>query len=175
MRQLSFTGFLRRYLLQLSARESLRICVLSDEADEDNPRLREPLLLYAIMEEKGNLLLRTVRDESLKCEFERLIKQYPKSRLEDALRQGMLGAEYQKVWDSYQSVKNRVQSDNHSKELMRARLMALQKEKGLSTYRIYTDLQLNPGNLNAWVKNGDGNKVSLGVARRVLDYARQYH
>jgi hypothetical protein len=39
------------------------------------------------------------------------------------------------------------------------------------TYRRpYTDLKMNPGNLNAWLKHGDGNKISLDRARDVLRY-----
>ena len=40
----------------------------------------------------------------------------------------------------------------------------------MTNYRIYTDLKLNPGNLNAWRKHGDGDEVSLETDRRTLRY-----
>lgn len=65
---------------------------------------------------------------------------------------------------------NRLQNDNHSKELMRNKVVKLQNAKGVSNYRLYADLGLNPGNFNAWLKHGNLNKVSLETARRTLKY-----
>lgn len=48
------------------------------------------------------------------------------------------------------------------------------KKSGVSNYRIYTDLKLNPGNLNAWLKHGDSSKVSLYTARKTLQYMENY-
>ena len=39
-----------------------------------------------------------------------------------------------------------------------------------TNYRIYTDLKLNPGNVNSWLKNGDSSKVSYRNAERILNY-----
>ena len=79
-------------------------------------------------------------------------------------------AEYTKVWRSYLSRKNRGQADDHTKELMRQKVKRLQEKYGVTNYRIYTDLRLNPGNLNAWLKHGDSDKVSLDTARKTLRY-----
>ena len=49
-------------------------------------------------------------------------------------------------------------------------LTKLQKEKNISNYRIYKDLELNPGNINAYLKHGDPSKLSLATARKTLDY-----
>ena len=57
---------------------------------------------------------------------------------------------------------------------MRRRIVQLQKEKGVSTYRLYTDLSLNPGNLNAFLKHGDCSKVSLSTARRAVQHLQDY-
>ena len=81
--------------------------------------------------------------------------------------------EYHKVWRSYLSQKNKGQADDHTKELMRQKVKRLQDRYGVSNYRIYTDLRLNPGNLNAWLKHGHSDKVSLETARRTLRYVEQ--
>ena len=57
---------------------------------------------------------------------------------------------------------------------MRQKVKRLQEKKGVTTYRIYTDLELNPGNLNAWLKHGDGAKVSLETARITLRYMESH-
>lgn len=86
----------------------------------------------------------------------------------------LLPDEYHKVWRSFQSQKNRGQSDDHTKELMRLKVKRLQEQCGVSNYRIYTDLKLNPGNVNAWLKHGVTDKVSLDTARRMLRYVEGY-
>ena len=53
---------------------------------------------------------------------------------------------------------------------MRQKVKRLQEKYGVTNYRIYTDLRLNPGNLNAWLKHGDSDKVSLDTARKTLRY-----
>ena len=37
-----------------------------------------------------------------------------------------------------------------------------------SAYRLYTDLKLNPGNVNAWLKHNDSSKMSLDCVRQIV-------
>ena len=68
------------------------------------------------------------------------------------------------------------------KELMRKCILALQKDYRVTNY-LYTDLHLNPGNLNAWLKHSDSGKNSFISVRRLISYVqhkaslavRQYH
>ena len=53
MRELTFEGFLRRYVRELSAQDTLDVSKLAQEAQQEKPRLREPLFLYAM--ETGKL------------------------------------------------------------------------------------------------------------------------
>ena len=48
------------------------------------------------------------------------------------------------------------------------------KLKSITNYRIYTTLNLNPGNANAFLKNGDISKVSLDTTRRILQFVNEY-
>ena len=59
--------------------------------------------------------------------------------------------------------------------LMHKRVRELQAQKQVSNYRIYHDLNLNPGNLNAWLTHQDCSKVSLNTTRKTLNYLRQYN
>lgn len=86
----------------------------------------------------------------------------------------VLPFEYHKVWKCYQSRNNSALTDDHTKELMRQKVKRLQEKNGVTNYRIYTDLRLNPGNLNAWLKHGNSDKVSLETARRTLRYVEAY-
>ncbi len=57
---------------------------------------------------------------------------------------------------------------------MRKKILSIQKEKNCSNYRVYTDLHLNPGNINSWLKNGDSTKVSYQTAEKIMNYVLQY-
>lgn len=175
MRELTFKGFLAQYVKRLSTGETGSLVKLAAEAGSDNPRLREPLLLYALFAGKQDALLKATKDAALCEQYADLLSRYTAGEMEEALRQAspLLPAEYHKVWQSYQSRKNKMQADNHTKELMRNKVRRLQEKTGVTNYRIYTDLNLNPGNLNAWLKHGSGEKVSLDVARKALRYVEQ--
>ena len=56
---------------------------------------------------------------------------------------------------------------------MQKKIVEMKKEKGITNYRIYKALNLNPGNVNSFLKNGDTGKVGLNTARRMLKYVNQ--
>lgn len=172
MRELTFRGFLTQYVRQLAEQETNSLYKLAAEAGSTNPRLREPLLLYAVYSQKQDVLLQATKEPSLREEYRCLAMLYTVDEMTDLLEQAspLLPDGYHKVWRSYQSRKNRCQADDHTKELMRQKVKRLQEKNGVTNYRIYTDLKLNPGNLNAWLKHGDADKVSLDTTRRTLRY-----
>ena len=171
MRELTFCGFLSKYVRTLSESDTNNVARLAQEAATTNPRLREPLFFYAVWSGKQDFLQRQAKKHSLDKFYGNLL-QYEKSELETALQSGAMPAEYQKVWNSYLRRRDRCLTDNDTKELLRQRILVLQKEKNVSNYRIYTDLALNPGNLNSWLKHGNSEKVSLNTARSVMQYLK---
>lgn len=172
MRELTFAGFVREYLLSLSGGSSLALKGLATDAAGDNPRLKEPLLLYALTQNKGDTLLRMAKSLPIYNEYAMLIRQLGGCLPDETLGKNLWPERYQKVWRTFQSQKNRFQTDEETKKLMRKRLMEVQQRSGLSNYRIYHDLHLNPGNVNSWLKHDDSSKVSLATARRALQYAK---
>jgi len=171
VRELTFSGFLTTYVRNLSAEDTNSIARLTCEAATTNARLREPLLLYAFWSGKADTLQRSAEKYGLR-EFYGQLLSADRLQLENALCNGLLPSEYLKVWNSYLRRRDRHLADDDTKALMRQRILALQEAKGVSNYRIYTDLRINPGNLNAWLKHGDCGKVSLKTARTVLQYVK---
>ena len=171
MRELTFRGFLTQYVRQLSKADTNSIFKLTREAATENPRLREPLILYALYTDKQDVLLRAAQHTGLYDSFSEMCRHDIVSMTQFLeSRSPLLSTEYHKVWKSYQSTKNKGAADDHTKELMRRKVLRLQAQKGITNYRIYTDLKLNPGNLNAWLKHGNTTKVSLETARQTLRY-----
>ena len=176
MRALTFPGFLSQYILALSLSGSRSLYKLAKEAATSNPRLKEPLLLYALFSDKVSLLLTAAKSHAFFHEYRELLTRYDKASMEAALTSdsSYLEDEYKKVYRSYLTVRDRKKGELHTKALMRNRIVRLQKEKGVSNYRVYKDLGLNQGNMNAYLKNGDCSKVSLDTARKAVSYLEDF-
>jgi hypothetical protein len=172
MRQLTFAGFLKQYLQSLSRSGTNSIYKLTAEAASFNPRLREPLFLFSLFGKKEKVLLAAAKTTELHKEYASMFERFSKQSMEQALRDNdySLPNNYTKVYRSYLSFKNKNTNDAHIKKLMRDRIIRTQREKKVSNYRIYTDLNLNHGNINAYIKHCDCTKVSLNTARRIIEY-----
>ena len=175
MRKLTFEGFLKQYVAELSGVQTASVHKLADRMAE-NPRLKEPLFLYALAFNKVDLLLRYTATSAVAAEYEQLSNLYSLEQMLVLLEKQSpeLPEGYRKVWRSYCSVRDAVLADNNTKELIHRRVLELQEKKKLTNYRLYTDLKLNPGNVNAWLKHNDSSKMSLDCARQIYKYARSY-
>lgn len=162
MRKLTFIGFLTGYIQNLSSTPNLRIALLYEEC-KNNFRLREPLFLYAYHNDKSHILKKYLSDEDLK-EYKEI------SYLLDSNRIDELPKEYKKVYNSYEVKTHMKDNDDNIKKLMLDKIIRLKSEKNVSNYRIYTDLKLNPGNFNAFIKNRNIKKLSLSNTRETLNY-----
>lgn len=175
MRELTFQGFLASYVKSLSLNDTLNIRVLAAEAAEKNPRLREPLVLYALLYQKEHLLRRAMELQGVAWDGDGLLQHYDGNTVLEALqKEDLLPQEYVKVWKSYVARHDRFSTEEETKRLIGEKIAALRKERRISNYRIYTDLRLNPGNVNAWLKHGHSDKVSLETARNILRYVKNY-
>ena len=172
MRQLSFPGFTKRYVASLSQAGTTAIYPLTREAASENPRLREPLLLYALSNGQEKVLMAAAKNTPLAEAYGSLLQKYDYASMLSSLREQdpTLPQEYRKVWSSYLSVSGKGDRDRRVKALLREKIMQAKQEKGVSTYRICQDIGLNNSNINSWLKNGSDDKVSLDTARRVYDY-----
>jgi hypothetical protein len=163
--QLTFKGFLKQYVRELSYQDTNNIYKLVRETTK-NPRLYEPLFLYANVTNKAH-------------EFHNAVKKTPdfnKTGLlnmeidENFTAYSELPAEYAKVYETFLYHKNKAENDNFTKRLMHKRIQTLQTEKGVTNYKICKDLSINMGNFGAFMKNEDMSKCGLDLLRKIIDY-----
>ncbi len=68
--------------------------------------------------------------------------------------------------------------DVYKKEIKKkeylSELHIIMQKKGISNYRVYTDLNLNPGNANDFLRNGSLKKMSYQNVKRILEYCSNY-
>lgn len=171
MRRLTLKGYLEKYIHSLSFNSTNSIFKLAKEIP-DNFRLREPLFLYALSVGKTDILLKAVKDEKLKYQYLQMAQSYTWDDMLYALesKDDSLDREYHKIYQSYFSKRNMPETNDDTKALMYKRIRRLQISGKVSNYRIYTDLMLNPGNTNAFLKHGDTKRLSIDTIRKVLGY-----
>jgi DNA-binding CsgD family transcriptional regulator len=173
MRKLSFTGFLKHYVTYLTDSDTRSVHMLARLAASNRPRATEPLFLYAVMAGRLPLLLQAARGTHLENDYSTLASLFPTpDLLLKALRDDddRLALRYHKVYRSYLTQVSKTDTDRQASLLMRERTLEEMRKKGLSKYRVYTDLGLNPGNVNTYLKNANVTAVSRKTARAILDY-----
>lgn len=172
MRRLTFGGFLDANVRHLSGEDTLALRRLTPLLPAE-PRLAEPLLLWATVTGRSERLARQLGgNEELLSELRQLVSLSEAGRLEEALasEDSRLRPEYSKAWRSYVVRRDAPARDARLKLEARERILALEAEKGVSRYRMAKDLGLNPGNLHAFLSQGDPKKLALEKAYRLVDY-----
>lgn len=166
MRELTFKGYLQQQLCELSGLNSKSLYKFA-KLSEANARLRDVLCLYLnyyVDEKLKNQLCRRFPYLSKGCG---LLQGISLEHIDDSL------SEYRTIYENYLNKKKEKENENKLKSLMQKRIVAIQAEKSITNYRIYKALNLNPGNVNAFLKKGDTGKVGLETARKMLVYVNQ--
>lgn len=177
MRRLTFAGYLKSYVGYLTGSDSLRLSTLWDRTSA-YPRATEPLLLFAAVTGRSGLLASALPKNSPLVDDLRYLDALAQARaLEEALsnEDPRLRPEYHKVWRSYVARRDANLRDADLKRTARQRIMDLEQEREVSRYRMAKDLRLNPGNLHAFLTQGNVAKLSLNHAYELLDYLDAAH
>lgn len=163
MRKLTMLGFLLKYVRELAETDTLNIHKLYSIVQRGNYRLREPLFLYCYYSEKADVLAKYLNSADQK-EFRAMVKSVESGNLTTLL------SNYIKVFRAYDYQCHKHDNETRVKMLMAKKITRLQEEKGVSSYRVYTDLRINPGNYDSFVKGRDYSKLSLDSSRGIIDY-----
>lgn len=171
MRQLTLKGYLDSYVPYLAGEETHALPRLARRLQVE-PRLVAPLLLWAAVSGRGDRLSRLLESEEQRGELEALMSLHSDSLLEPALAEEdpRLRPEYAKVWRSFVARRDGNRRDAELKLEARERVLALAREKGVSRYRMARDLNLNHGNLHAFLAQGKASALSLERAFELVEY-----
>ena len=146
MRKLTFEGFLKQYVAEISGVQTASVHKLADRMAE-NPRLKEPLFLYALAFNKVELLLRYTANSTIAAEYEQLSNLYSLEQMLVLLEKqsSELPEGYLKVWRSYCSVRDAALADNDTKELIHRRVLELQQKKEIDELSSLQGLEAESG------------------------------
>ena len=164
MRALTFKGYLEKYIKDVSGSDTLSISKLVRMAKK-NYRLTDSLILYCVLQNKVDLFNKHSKDK-----YAKLINGLtPRNFLSEKYQE----YDFAKIWEGYQHRSNMVKYDNAIKARIRINILKAMKKRRITNYRVYTDLKLNPGNINDFLTNGNVSKVSLDLVERIYDYVNE--
>ena len=165
MRELQFKGYLKKYIKDVSGSDTLSVAKLV-RISKKNYRLTDSIILYCVLENKSHLF-----NKYSKGKFADIIDGLSKNNF---LSEKYKERDFSKIWDGYQHRSNVTKYDNAIKNRIRINILKEMKKRKMSNYRIYTDLKLNPGNINDFLTNGNASKVSLDLVERIYQYVNGY-
>lgn len=165
MRVLLFTNYLEMYLRDVSGVDTVSIHKLT-KLMKDNYRLTDALILYSALTNNQHLLNKYTNNK-----YKDVLSKLNK---DNYLDDEFSNYEFRKIYSSYQSHINASKYDIDTKEKARLSILELMRRKSITKYRIYRDLNLNPGNINAYLRNNDSSKVSLNLVKRIYNYVVNY-
>lgn len=168
---LTFKGFLKNYLRDLSEQESLSLRKLVYLAEEKQPRLIEPLFAYAAIQKKEDYLRELSKNAPFEETFDSSAKALKNaSSIEAYLSSPDAPPRFQNVWKAYQSKKNIAEPSRRIVGLMRPYIIDALNKSATTIYRMCKDLKINQGNAYAYLNGEDDTKISKATADRMLDY-----
>ena len=172
MRRPDFKGWVARELSYLSGESTLNLRRLAFLAQTSAPRLRERLVLYAIATGKTERLQSFLFREDLIEELDTLAQELRGKNLDDpgVFNEVQLPNRYKKALLSYKAAYQKIDTSNESKRLRWEKSIQLQKEKGVPNAQICRHLNLDAGNVSAYMKHGATEKLSLENATRIMKY-----
>jgi hypothetical protein len=161
-----------RELKYLSGEETLNLRRLAYLAQGSTPRVRERLVLYALATGQSCRLKSILYDERMVDELATVEEVLQAVDFDNPgeLHWASLPLRYKKALDSFKAAYHAIDTKNESKRLRWERTVRLQKEKGVSNAQIYQALEINAGNVNAYLKNGDIDRVTLDTATNIMKF-----
>lgn len=169
---LTFKGFLRQYCRELSGLDTDSLKKLCATAATDAPRLAEPLFLLAAEEGRLDYLMKAAKGTRLEAAYARHAQSLKQAGSVAALLESAETPErLRKVRRAFESRRDASKADRRIIELMRKATLDAMERRRLTAYRICKALDLNLGNVYAYLGKGDVSKVNRNTTCRIMEYA----
>lgn len=172
---LTFKGFLRGYCRELTGLTTDSLKKLLFSASLDAPSAAESVMLFAAVQNKADYLVRLSSGLWMHEQYQKVAEDLKDfNSLEDYLLSTKAPERYKKVWNAYRAKKDAIQADRRVILLMREKTIDAMKTASLTAYAICKKLNLNLGNVYAYLHSGDETKVSRATAREIMQFAVSY-
>ena len=168
--ELQLKGYLKKEIERLTGRKSFSIKNLISEYLNGNEELHAPLILYVAVYEKETALFQAVLDLEVGDELVEDLKPFLYVDVEAKLASGDAQEEYLNVWNHYVYERDAKVREYEKRNEVRLRILELLQEKNASVRNVCMTVNVNVGNVNAWLKYANHAKISMKTAEQVLKY-----
>ena len=177
MRKPRFNRWIKKKLLEEANLKTFNLNKLAALAQNEHPRLAEPLLLWAISTDNVNRLLPLIWRDGLKDKYQRVIGIFEGKDIEQEALKGeilpLLPNLYARTLNEFYDAYNGSPEEAKARQDCWDEIHWLQLEMGIRNSEIYQDLNLNHGNTNRYLKYGELDKLSLEKAQLILQYLKK--
>lgn len=142
-----------------------------EKALRDTSRAAEPLLLLALCQGREEYLERLAAGTRFEEKYQVFLEGFKKSgnNLEDYLKLDSAPRQYKKIYLSYRSKTEQLERDRRVLESLIDQVNLMVKEAGITRYELSKNLNINKGNLYAFLK-GDTSKLSRSTAMNLYNH-----
>lgn len=168
---LTFKGFLRNYCRELTRLNTDNLKKLLTAVNTSAPSAAEALFLFAVLQNKADYLVKISLGSWVHEQYEKALHDSKEfNSISDYLTSDSAPERYKKVWNAYCAKKYAVETDRRVIMLMREKTLAAMKAADLTAYAVCKKLNLNIGNVYAYLHSGDVTKVSRATARKIMQF-----
>lgn len=172
MKTKTFMSFLRDYAKDMNPEQSLSL-FKNEKLVNTDTRLLNVYSFYVFFNQDATNTLLHKKDklQNLYKKHEEYKSKYDGVNLNNLEQKVSSLDSFDELNQLYTSYKNLVVNKNIvQKNLYHKIIMQTKKEKSISNYRIYTDLNLNQGNTNDYLRNKRFEKLSLDNIKKIANY-----
>ncbi len=178
MRRPTFVRWAKREALLAANAKAFGFKRLAGLLQDGFENVKAPLFLYAYETDDLTRLRRYILDASLLDELKRVENVMGERSVEKLALRGtpmrLLPPEYQACLDAFARAYRTPERLEAEKRVLWEQTTHEQKRKGIPNSTVYQRLGLNPGNVNAYLKDGAVEKLSLENARILLEFVMDY-
>ena len=172
MKTKTFMSFLRDYAKGMNPEQSLSL-FKNEKLVKSDARLLNVYSFYVFFNQDTTKTLLDKKDklQQLYKKYEEYSSKYDGVNLNNLEQKVESLDSFDELNQLYTSYRNLVVNKNIvQKNLYHKIIMQTKKEKSISNYRIYTDLNLNQGNTNDYLRNKRLEKLSLVNIKKIAKY-----
>ena len=172
MKGLTFKGFITQHVKTLSNENTISIFKLAKEASTTNPKLVEPLLLYAATVGKTKMLLSATKNTALNEHYQKIINKYLNGVETGTIQERIssMPHKYKTVYDEFLIAESKNKADNPLKESYKKQIERLVKENSLNFSFLAKETGLKRGNIYKFFSKNQQNCLSLNTLETMLTY-----
>ena len=169
MRELTFKSYLRRELKEISYCKSLDISELVSEIANGHNEISETLMLYCIFYDKVSALQKAVAKTPGFNKDCMLLKATEK---ELSSSKSAIPSNFKNVYADYMKQKVANKNSHEYKETLRKKILTLNKKYKYPIRKLGLLVEIDPSNLNAFLKNKEYSKVSPDKLEKIVDFLK---